>query len=229
MQLPNKSINDITRQQLYHISGSYYIPSIQENQACFLHNCTFLSCSYFCGVGSQISNLVYPWFESSPSKQCSLSHSILNPSLKSSPALEISRSKSEVGPWFTAVLFLSSEYSMPTHWTLHKIWKTIMVLGSHPYLDLTWLQRPTFYDPEIKGISASEVLSNPFTVFFFLRNERHSATTSRIAMTIPTAMAINCHTLNWNTGVFSDSAALTELLGDDISFGLSDEQTETMR
>ena len=99
MQLPNKSINDITRQQLYHISGSYYIPSIQENQACFLHNCTFLSCSYFCGVGSQISNLVYPWFESSPSKLCSLSHSILNPSLKSLPALEISWSKSEVGPW----------------------------------------------------------------------------------------------------------------------------------
>lgn len=41
-------------------------------------------------------------------------------------------------------------------------------------------------------------------------------------------MAINCHTLNWSTGVVLDSAALIELLGDDIFFSLFDMMNKTV-
>jgi hypothetical protein len=47
---------------------------------------------------------------------------------------------------------------------------------------------------------------------------------NRTAITIPTAMAIKTHIFKWSTGVVLDSASLTELFGDDIFLGLSDEQ-----
>uniref|UniRef100_A0A0A9EMA9 Uncharacterized protein n=1 Tax=Arundo donax TaxID=35708 RepID=A0A0A9EMA9_ARUDO len=77
-------------------------------------------------------------------------------------------------------------------------------------------------------ISANDVLSNPFTVFFFLRTESHSAAMNRTAITIPTPMVIKTHSFKWNTGVLLDRASLIELFGDHIFFSLSGEQPYDM-